>query len=296
MNIGILSRGPQLYSTQRLYQEGVQRGHRVHIIDHARCNLLLSSGKARIVYEEWSLGHLDAVIPRIGSSVTLRGAAVISHFELMGVFTVTRAQALLHARDKLRCLQRLVARKVAVPRSAFVAEGEDLEAILRHVGGLPVVVKLLESTHGAGVLLAETLQQLEATVEAFHRLGERVIIQEFIREVKGADIRAFVVAGEVVASMLRQAAPGEFRSNLHRGATAMPVVLTEEEKVLALRSVAAMGLNVAGVDLLRSEQGPLVLEVNASPGLEGIEQTTGIDVAGRIIEFVEQQVPKWKKR
>lgn len=294
MNIGILSRGPQLYSTQSLFQAGERRGHRMSIIDHARCNLLLGHGKPRIIFEERSLGYLDAVIPRIGSSVTTQGAAVIGQFELMGVFTVARSQALLRARDKLRCLQRLAAHDLAVPRSAFVADGEDLVSLINTIGGLPVVVKLLESTHGSGVLLAETYQQVESTVEAFQRLGERAIIQEFIEEANGADIRAFVVAGKVVASMKRQACEGEFRSNLHRGATATPEQLSAEEEELVIRSVAAMGLDVAGVDLLRSARGPLVMEVNASPGLEGIETTTGLDVAGKIIEFVENRLPAWR--
>jgi ribosomal protein S6--L-glutamate ligase len=296
MKIAILSRGPQLYSTQRLYRAGRQRGHYMKIVDHTLCNLVIEPNGSQIWYHEEPLQEMDAVIPRIGSSVTFQGAAVINHFELMGTYTLARSQSLLQARDKLRCLQRLAARGIPVPRTAYVGDEEDLLPAIEGVGGLPVVIKLLESTHGAGVLLAHTLHNAEATVEAFHRLRERVIIQEFIGEANGADIRALVVAGEIIASMKRQAQEGEFRSNLHRGASASRVTLTEEEKGLAINTVAAMGLDVAGVDLLRSSRGPLILEVNASPGLEGIETSTGVDVAGAIIRFTEKRVRAWKRK
>lgn len=296
MKIAILSRGPQLYSTQRLYRAGRQRGHYMKIVDHTLCNLVIEPNGSQILYDDDPLSEMDAVIPRIGSSVTYQGAAVINHFELMGIYTLARSQALLQARDKLRCLQRLAARGIPVPRTAYIGDEEDIFPAIERVGGLPVVIKLLESTHGAGVLLTQTLRNTEATVEAFHRLRERVIIQEFIEEAEGADIRALVVAGEVVASMKRQAQEGEFRSNLHRGASASRVVLSEKERKLVLSAVGTMGLDVAGVDLLRSRRGPLILEVNASPGLEGIETSTGIDVAGAIIRFTEKRVRSWKRK
>ncbi len=290
MNIAILSRGPELYSTQSLYRAGARRGHRMMIIDHTRCNLVIGQGRPQIIYEEAPLRRLDAIIPRIGSSVTLQGASVINQFELMGVFTPAPAQALLQARDKLRCLQQLAARGLDVPRTAFISEGEDLVPLIESVGGLPVVIKLLESTHGIGVLLAETYRSAASTVEAFQRLRERVLVQEFIREAGGADIRALVVAGEVVAAMKRQAREGEFRSNLHRGGSASPEALTEAETEAVTTAVQAMGLDIAGVDLLRSRRGPLIMEVNASPGLEGIETITGVSVADRIIRYLEQSV------
>lgn len=289
MKIAILSRGPQLYSTQSLVRAGIKRGHFMHIVDHTRCTLAVGRGRPKIYYNDYPLERFDAVIPRIGASVTSQGASVISQFEMMQCFTVARSEALLQARDKLRCLQKLVRCGIEVPRTASVVAGQDLMPMLHEVGGLPVVVKLLESTHGNGVILAETYRTAESVIEAFQRLGERIIIQEFIQEAKGADIRALVVAGEVVATMKRQARGGEFRSNLHRGATAEVVSLGEQEEEAVLRSVKMLGLDVAGVDFLRSRRGPLVMEVNASPGLEGIEGVTGVDVAGRIIEFIERR-------
>lgn len=290
MKIGILSRGPYLYSTQSLVRAGQQRGHEMHIIDHTRCSLVLDRAKARILYDGYRLERFGAIIPRIGTSVTSLGAAVISQFESMNVFVAARAEALLQARDKLRCLQKLSQHGLPVPGTIFASPGQPLQPAVRLLGGLPVIVKLLEGTHGAGVILAETFRSVESTVEAFQRLNERVVLQEFIREAKGADIRAFVVGGEVVAAMQRQARPGEFRSNLHRGGTASPVELSAEEQAMAVKVVELMGLHIGGVDFLRSRRGPLVIEVNASPGLEGIENITGVDVAGHIIHFVEQGV------
>lgn len=288
MKIAILSRGPQLYSTQSLVRAGMKRGHAMHIVDHTRCTLAVGRGRPRIYYNDYPLERFDAVIPRIGASVTLQGASVISHFEMMQSFTATRSEALLQSRDKLRCLQKLARCGIEVPRTVLAAAGQDLMPLLGELGGLPVVVKLLESTHGNGVLLAESFRAAESMIEAFQRLGERIIIQEFIREAKGADIRALVVAGEVVAAMKRQARSGEFRSNLHRGATAEVANLSDEEMEAVRKSVKMLGLDVAGVDFLRSRRGPLVMEVNASPGLEGIEGITGVDVAGKIIEFIER--------
>jgi len=296
MNIAILSRGPQLYSTQSLYRAGARRGHRMSIIDHTLCNLVIERGQAQIIYQDQPLHRLDAVIPRIGSSVTSQGAAVINQLELMDVFTIARSDALLQARDKLRCLQRLAAAGINVPRTAFIGDDEYILPLVESVGGLPVVIKLLESTHGIGVLLAETLHSAESTVEAFRRLRERVLIQEFVREAEGADIRALVVGGEVIASMKRQAREGEFRSNLHRGGTASVEPLNETEQQLVIEAVRAMGLDVAGVDLLRSVRGPLIMEVNASPGLEGIETVAEVDISDRIIRYIEKRVKNRKRR
>jgi ribosomal protein S6--L-glutamate ligase len=290
MDIAILSQNEGLYSTRALYRAGVQRGRRMMVIDHTRCNLVVAYTGAEVYYEEQPLGRLDAIIPRIGSSATLSGAAVISHFELMGVFTAARAQSLLQARDKLRCLQVLTARGLAAPRTAFVAEGEDPVPLVASIGGLPVVIKLMESTHGVGIILAESMQAVISTIEAFHRLRGRVIMQEFVREAGGADFRALIVDGQVVAAMKRQAPPHEFRSNLHRGASAHAVTLADDEREMALRAAEVMGLDVAGVDLLRSARGPLLMEVNASPGLEGIETVTGVDIAAHLILYIEKKV------
>lgn len=290
MNIAILSRGPGLYSTQRLLRVGRRRGHIMHLLDHARCSLVMEDGQFRIIEAGRILPRIDAVIPRIGASVTSIGASVITHFEKMGIFSATSPGALLRARDKMRCLQELQQQGIPIPTTVLVGSSQDLPQLVDRVGGLPIVIKLLESTHGAGVLLSHTLANVQATVEAFHRLNERVTLQEFIRESQGIDIRAFVIDGAVVACMKRQAQAGEFRSNLHRGAQADKEALSEREKEIVLRSVEVMGLSVAGVDLLRSARGPLVLEVNASPGLEGIEKTTNVDIAGKIISFVERGV------
>lgn len=262
----------------------------MHLLDHARCALVLEDGQFRIIENGKVLPPVEAVIPRIGASVTTIGAGVISHFERMNTFSATPAEALLRARDKMRCLQDLQEDGLPIPTTVLVGSSIDLPQLVDRVGGLPVVIKLLESTHGAGVLLCHTMANVQATVEAFHRLNERVMIQQFIRESNGEDIRVFVVGGEIVASMKRTAQAGEFRSNLHRGATAAIEPLSEQERDIAIRSAAVMNLAVAGVDMLRSAQGPLLMEVNASPGLEGIETTTGMDIAGKIINYIERGV------
>lgn len=289
MKIGILSRGPQLYSTRSLYRAGMRRGHQMMVIDHTRCQYLVDSERSEIFFDGHPLSALDAIVPRIGSSVTSLGAALIHQFELLKVYTVTRAHALLQARDKLRCLQRLAGAGLQVPGTAFITSGSELEDVLGLLGGFPVVIKLLESTHGVGVMLADNLRSAEATIEAFQKLNERVLIQEYIAESHGADIRALVVGGRVVASMKRQAQPGEFRSNLHRGAKAQRIDLSKEEEKAVIQAAQVMGLDVAGVDILQSSRGPLVMEVNASPGLEGIEGVTKVDVAGAIIKFAEKR-------
>jgi len=295
MDIAILSRGPHLYSTQSLYRAGKSRGHNMYIIDHTLCNLLMEEGRPQIYYEGHPLRPFDAVIPRIGASVTQQGAAVIAQFELMDTFTVVRANALQLSRDKLRCLQQMLRQALPVPNTIALGQQGDLWSAINALGGLPVIIKLLEGTHGIGVILCESFQQTESTVEAFHRLKERVIMQEFIKEAKGADVRALVVAGEVVAVMKRQAKEGEFRSNLHRGASASVEKLTANEATVVSRAAKAVGLSVAGVDLLRSERGPLIMEVNASPGLEGIETITGINVAAKIMRFIEKKVKERRR-
>lgn len=294
MNIAILSRGPYLYSTRSLLRAGVQRGHYVQVVDHLHCSLILEETTPTVYCNGNRLDYIDAVIPRIGASVTYQGAAVIGQFEAMGIFTTTDSTALLQARDKLRSLQKLLRLDAPIPRTVFAVDGYDLEELIERVGGFPVVIKMLESTHGVGVLLANDMLQAKSMIEAFQKMGQRVIVQEFIAEAAGADIRALVVNGKVVAGMMRQAKDGEFRSNLHRGANSTSIKLTDQERELVSRIAIAMNLDVAGIDLLRSNRGPLIMEVNASPGLEGIENTTGKDVAGSIIQLVEQKVREMK--
>lgn len=294
MNIAILSRNPNLYSTRSLVRAGLFRGHFVQVIDHMQCSLKVDKHLPTVYCNGANLSYMDAIIPRVGASVTLPGAALISQFELMQVFTTTRSLALLQARDKLRCLQHLSSYDIDTPRTVYAGEGQDLKELIDSIGGFPVVIKMLESTHGVGVLLAESMLHASSVIEAFQKLGERVILQEFIAEAEGSDIRVVVVNGEVVASMRRQAKEGEFRSNLHRGASALTVELTWEEEELARKVALVMGLDIAGIDILRSHRGPLVMEVNASPGLEGIETTTGIDVAGKFITLVESKMEELK--
>jgi ribosomal protein S6--L-glutamate ligase len=296
LNIALLSRGPSLYSTQSLFRAARMRGHYVRVIDHGQISLVIEQGVPQMVYEGNRLVGMDAVIPRIGASVTDYGAAVIRQFELMDIYTSTRSEALIMARDKLKCLQILSANGIAVPRTMMAGMPEALPRLIDNLGGAPVVVKMLESTHGVGVVLAESKNTAISLVEAFTKLGQPVLIQEFIEEAAGADIRAFVVGKQVVASMLRQAQAGEFRSNLHRGAVASIVALSAVEEKTVLDAARLMDLEIAGVDILRSKRGPLVMEVNASPGLEGIEGTTKVDIAGAIIENVEKGVEKYAGR
>jgi len=290
MNIGIFSRSTQLYSTRSLYQAGRRRGHTVDVIDHTRCSLLLNEGKPNVYYQGSPLNHLDAIIPRIGASVTGLGAAVINQFELMNTLSPTSAEALLRARDKLRCLQILSNANIPFPKTIMVGRYDNLHHISGLLGGFPIVVKLLESTHGIGVELAHDLWQLKRLLQSFWQFHDRILLQEFIKEAQGADIRALVVDSKVVASMKRQAQKGEFRSNLHRGASSESVDLSSAELDLVSNVVKAMDIELAGVDIILSNRGPLVMEVNASPGLEGIEKTTGVDVAGNIIHLLEKKV------
>lgn len=292
MRIIILSRGPQLYSTQALAFAARKRKHHVRVIDHLNCNLLINDGKPEIYNGGEKLARVDAVIPRVGASVTFHGTAIIRQFENMGVYCTCTSEAMLRSRDKLRCSQLLVAAGIGTPKTVYtnMVGAYDFEALLNKVGGLPVIIKLLKGTHGLGVMKADAKNDAEAIIEAFNRLKAPVVLQEFIAESGGADIRAFVVNGKIVAAMKRRARPGEFRSNLHRGATAIHIKLTSAEEETAIKAAEVMGLDVAGVDMLQSHRGPLVLEVNPSPGLEGISKTTNIDVADNIIKFVESKI------
>ena len=287
MKIGVLSRNPRLYSTQRLVQAARERGHEVRVIDTLRCYMNMATAKPSIHYRGEELTGLNAVIPRIGASVTFYGAAVLRQFEMMGVFPVNESVAITRSRDKLRSLQLLARRGIGMPITGFAHSPDDIPDLIDMVGGPPLVIKLLEGTQGIGVVLAETRKAAQSVIEAFMGLNVNIMVQEFIKEAKGADVRCFVVGERVIAAMMRQGAPGEFRSNLHRGGTASIVKITPAERRTAVGAARAMGLNVAGVDILRSNHGPLVLEVNSSPGLRGIEESTGKDVAGLIVKFVE---------
>ena len=290
MKIAILSRNPNLYSTRRLVEAGVQRKHEILVVDHTKCDLIIEKRKPVIIYKGKNLEQIDAVIPRIGASVTFYGTAVVRQFEMMKVFTAIESQALLRSRDKLRSLQILSRAGLGLPKTVFTNYSRNVKEIVQAAGGAPVVVKLLEGTQGLGVVLAETDNAAESVIDAFNGLKVRVIVQEFIEEAKGADIRAFVVDGVVVGAMKRQAKKGEFRSNLHRGGTAEVIELNEEEENAALKAARVMGLGICGVDMLQSKNGPLILEVNSSPGLEGIEKATGKNIAKTIIRYVERHV------
>ncbi len=288
MNIKVLSRNRFLYSTRRLVEAGEKRGHNMEVVDHVKCNLLIKKGRPKIYYRNGYLKKIDAVIPRIGASVTFYGTAVVRQFEAMNVFTTTNSDALMRSRDKLRSMQILSNAGVGLPKTIFANYSRDIDGVIKAVGGAPLVIKLLEGTQGLGVVLAETKNAAKSVIEAFDGLQARVIVQEFIREARGADIRAFVVDGTVVGAMKRQAKSGEFRSNLHRGGSAKVIQLTAREKETAIRATKALGLGIAGVDMLQSKRGPLIMEINASPGLEGIERATRVDIAGAIIKYVEK--------
>jgi ribosomal protein S6--L-glutamate ligase len=296
MKIAILSQKASLYSTQRLKDAGEKLGHDMRVVDYLRCYMNITSHKPMVIYQKKPLENFDAVIPRIGASKTFYGAAVVRQFEMMGVFTANESQAISRSRDKLRCLQILARQGIGLPVTGFGHSTKDIEGLIEIVGGSPLVIKLLEGTQGIGVVLAETDQAAKSVIEAFRGLDANILVQEFIKEAEGSDIRCFVVGEKVGASITRQGGAGEFRSNLHRGGTAEKIKLTPEERSTAVRAAKAMGLNVAGVDLLRSNHGPVVMEVNSSPGLEGIEQATGVDVAGKIIEFLEKNATLGKNR
>jgi ribosomal protein S6--L-glutamate ligase len=290
MNIIILSRNPNLYSTKRLIEAATQRKHTVQVIDPLKCEIIIEKKNPAVIYKGKPLENVDAIIPRIGASVTFYGTAVVRQFEMMKVFSVVESQALVRSRDKLRSLQVLSRAGLGMPKTVFSNYTKDVAEIIEYIGGAPLVIKLLEGTQGLGVVLAETNNAAESVLEAFNGLQARVIVQEFIKEAKGADIRAFIVDGNVVGAMKRQGKEGEFRSNLHRGGSANIIQLTDEEENAALKAAKALGLGVCGVDMLQSSRGPLILEVNSSPGLEGIEAATKKDIAKSIIRFIERNV------
>jgi ribosomal protein S6--L-glutamate ligase len=296
MKIGILSTNPRLYSTKRLVEAGKERGHEVAVINHKRCYMNITSHRPDVHYKGEPVMKLDAIIPRIGASISFYGTAVVRQFEMMGVYSVNESVAITRSRDKLRASQLLARRGIGLPVTGFANSPDDTDDLLDFVGGAPVVIKLLEGTQGVGVVLAETKKAAESVIEAFRGLGANFMVQEFIKEAGGSDIRCLVIGDKVVAAMKRQGKEGEFRSNLHRGGSASLIRITPEERSTAVRSAKVMGLNVAGVDLLRSNHGPVVLEVNSSPGLEGIENATNKDVAGMVIEFIEKNAKKGKTR
>ncbi len=296
MKIAILSRNKKLYSTQRLVEAGEEHGHEVHVFDTLKCYMDIASHRPSIHYKGEKLGGFEAVIPRIGASITFYGAAVLRQFEMMGVYPLNESVGITRSRDKLRSLQILARAGVGLPLTGFAHSTDDTQALINVVNGAPLVVKLLQGTQGKGVVLAETYQAAESLIDAFRNLDANFLVQEFIKEAGGSDIRCFVIGDRVIAAMLRQAKAGEFRSNLHRGGTASRIKLTPEERSTAVRAASKMGLNVAGVDILRSNHGPVVLEVNSSPGLEGIEHATGLNVAGKIYEFIEKNAKPGKTR
>ncbi len=296
MKLAILSRNSKLYSTQRLVDAARTRGHTVRVLDPLRCYMRIEPGAFEMHYKGKPLSDYDAVIPRIGASVTFYGTAVLRQLEMMGLYTPNPSDAILRARDKLRSHQMLAREGIGLPRTVFGDNPDDTADLLRMLGRPPHVIKLNEGSQGSGVILAENVSSSGSVIEAFRGLYANFLVQEFIAEAKGADLRCFVVGGEVVAAMRRQARKGDFRSNLHRGGTARKVELSRSEIDIALRAARVLGLEVAGVDLLRSRRGPLVLEVNSSPGLEGIEAATGGDVAGRIVDFVDAAVQRGRRR
>jgi ribosomal protein S6--L-glutamate ligase len=289
MKVAVLSRGATLYSTARLKEAAVSRGHEVAVVDYLRCYMDITARRPKVLYRGEEV-RPHAVIPRIGASYTFYGSAVVRQFEMADVFTLNSSDGISRSRDKLRSLQILSRAGVGLPTTSFAHSIQDINGLLDVVGGTPVVVKLLEGTQGIGVVLAETKKAAESVIGAFRQLDANILVQQFIKEAGGADIRAFVVGGKVVAAMRRRGAPGEFRSNLHRGGSAEVIKLSPSERSTAVRAAKSLGLNVAGVDLLQSEEGPMVLEVNSSPGLEGIEAVSGVDIADLIVEYIEDNV------
>jgi ribosomal protein S6--L-glutamate ligase len=298
MKIAILSRNSNLYSTRRLVEAAKQRSHEIRVIDHIRCFMDMGTDNPSMHFksEEFNTGDFDAVIPRIGASVTFYGTSVVRQFEMMGTYCVNESVAISRSRDKLRSIQLLSRRGVGIPVTAFANSPDDVKGLIREVGGAPLVIKVLEGTQGIGVVLAETKKAAESVIQAFMGVKSNILIQEFIKEAGGSDIRCLVVGGKVIAAMQRTAPEGEFRSNLHRGGSAQLVKLTPSERATAIKAAKIMGLNVCGVDLLRSNRGPLVMEVNSSPGLKGIEEATGKDIAGMIIDFIAQNAKPNKTR
>ena len=292
MKLAILSANPSLYSTNRLREAAAKRGHDVEVINHNHCYVAMETDSNSVYLGDHELEGFDAIIPRIGASVTFYGSSIIRQFEVKHVYTTLSSLALVRSRDKLRATQVLAKHGIGIPKTVFAKQPRDVQNLIKTVGGPPLVVKLLEGTQGLGVVLAETKTAAKSVIEAFYGLNANILVQEFIKEAGGSDIRALVVGGKVVAAYKRQGQEGEFRSNLHRGGMGVKVKLSALEKKTAIAATKALGLNVAGVDMLRSERGPLVLEVNSSPGIEGVERVTGIDVADKIIAFVETQIDR----
>ena len=290
MNIAILSRNKNLYSTNRLFNAGTKRGHRIDVIDYLRCYINIGENQTAIYYNGQKLGHYDAVLPRIGASQTSYGTAIVRQFEMIGDFVINKSDAIKSSRDKLRSLQVLAKHGIDMPITGYASHTMDIHDVIEKVGKTPLIMKLLQGTQGNGMVLAETMKAAESVMNAFKQVDADILIQEFIKESSGVDIRAIVVGKKVVAAMQRVAPEGEFRSNVHRGAATKHINLTTEEEEIAIKSTKVLGLSVAGVDLMRSKRGPLVLEVNSSPGLQGIELLTGADVAGEIISFIESSL------
>ena len=292
MNIFILSRNKNLYSTSRLAEAGSRMGHNIRVVDYMRCYMNITSSKPTIYYGGESLGKVDAVIPRIGASNTFYGTAVVKQFEMMNCYCVNPSNAIANSRDKLRSLQILAEAGMNMPITGFASHTKDIEGVIESVGSIPLIMKLLQGTQGQGIVLAETRKAAESVMSAFRQLDADIMVQEFIKESAGTDIRAFVVGNQVVASMKRIAPDGEFRSNVHRGGKMENISLTDEEKQMAVNASEILGLSISGVDLMRSNRGPLVLEVNSSPGLQGIEASSNIDVARIIISFIQEKISK----
>jgi ribosomal protein S6--L-glutamate ligase len=295
MKIGILSRDPKLYSTRRLFEAGEARGHEVEVIDYTRCYMNIAASRPQVLLRGRDLRY-DAIIPRIGASQTFYGTAVVRQFEMIGVFSANESQAIARSRDKLRAMQLLAAEGIGLPVTGFARSTKDIDGLIKLVGGAPLIIKLLEGTQGVGVVLAETYKAAESVIAAFRQLDANILVQEFIKEAGGSDVRAFVVDGKVIAAMTRQGPEGEFRSNLHRGGSASGVRLSPEERSIAIRSAKTLGLKVAGVDMLRSNHGPVVIEVNSSPGLEGIERASEVDVADAIVAYLEKAAVRGRSK
>jgi len=296
LKIALMCRNPDLYSHRRLTEAGENRGHEIDVVNHIHCYINITSHRPSIWYHGKKLEGYDAVIPRIGASVTFFGAAVLRQFEVMGVYPVNESVAITRSRDKLRSLQLLARKGVGLPVTVFAHKSSNPDALLELIGGAPVIIKLLEGTQGIGVVLGETPKAAESIIQAFGGVNTNILVQEFVKEAKGEDIRCLVVGDKVVASMIRRGKAGDFRSNLHRGGSAEAIKITPQERATAVSAANAMGLNVCGVDMLRSNHGPVVIEVNSSPGLEGVETATNIDVADRIIQFIEKNAVPGKTR
>lgn len=292
MKLAILSANPSLYSTSRLVEAAQKRGHEVVVINHNHCYVGMETNNNNVYLGDHELVDYDAIIPRIGASVTFYGSSIIRQFEVKHVYTTLSSLALVRSRDKLRATQVLAKNDIGIPKTVFAKQPRDVQNLIKTVGGPPLIVKLLEGTQGLGVVLAETKTAAKSVIEAFYGLNANILVQEFIKEAGGSDIRVIVVGGKVIAAYKRQGQEGEFRSNLHRGGEGVKVKLSAKEKKTAIAATKALGLNIAGVDMLRSERGPLVLEVNSSPGFEGVEHVTGVDVADQIIAFVETQIER----